>query len=62
MGVPKKRKSKSRRDRRRAAVNTLKSAVQVNTCSNCGAAVQPHHVCPACGYYKAKKVAAGSAD
>lgn len=61
MGVPKKRKSVSRRNRRRAANNSLKS-VQVNNCSNCGAAVQPHHVCPACGFYKAKKVAAGSAD
>ena len=61
MGVPKKRKSVSRRNRRRAANNSLKS-VQVNNCSNCGAAVQPHHVCPACGFYKAKKVSAGSAD
>ncbi|GMU63573.1 MAG: 50S ribosomal protein L32 [Myxococcales bacterium] len=62
MGVPKKRTSKMRRDRRRAANNKLKSAVQVSNCPNCGAAVMPHRVCPSCGFYKSKKVAAGSAD
>ena len=62
MGTPKKRKSVSRRNRRRAANNALKSPVQVNTCSNCGAAVQPHHICPACGFYKARKVSEGTAD
>jgi large subunit ribosomal protein L32 len=62
MGVPKKRTSKMRRDRRRAANNKLKSAVQVVACPNCGAAVMPHRVCPACGFYKGKKVSSGSAD
>lgn len=62
MGVPKKRTSKMRRDRRRSANNKLKSAVQVHACANCGAAVQPHHVCPACGHYKGKKVISGTAD
>jgi large subunit ribosomal protein L32 len=62
MGVPKKRTSKMRRDRRRAGNNKLKSAVQVSNCPNCGAAVMPHRVCPSCGFYKAKKVTAGSAD
>jgi len=62
MGVPKKRTSKMRRDRRRAGNNKLKFAVQTNACPNCGAAVQPHRVCPACGFYKSKKVSPGSAD
>jgi large subunit ribosomal protein L32 len=62
MGVPKKRTSKMRRDRRRAGNNGLKFAVQLNACPNCGAAVQPHRVCPACGHYKAQKVTAGKAD
>lgn len=62
MGIPKKRTSKMRRDRRRAGNNKLKSAVQVNGCSNCGAAVLPHRVCPSCGFYRSKKVTAGSAD
>lgn len=62
MGVPKKRLSKSRRDRRRAGNNKLKFAVQLNACPSCGAAVQPHRVCPACGFYKEKKVSAGTSD
>ncbi len=62
MGVPKKRTSKMRRDRRRAANNKLKSPVQVTNCANCGGATQPHRVCPSCGFYKGKKVSAGAAD
>ena len=62
MGVPKKRLSKARRDRRRAGNNKLKVAVQLNACPSCGAAVRPHRVCPACGIYREKKVAAGTAD
>jgi large subunit ribosomal protein L32 len=62
MGVPKKRTSKMKRDQRRSGNNTLKFAVQLNACPNCGASVQPHRVCPACGFYKAQKVAAGKAD
>ncbi|MFO0597651.1 MAG: 50S ribosomal protein L32 [Myxococcaceae bacterium] len=62
MGVPKKRTSKMRRDKRRSANNKLKSPVQLNACANCGAAVQPHRVCPSCGFYKGKKVSSGSAD
>ncbi len=27
---------------------------QLSTCSNCGAAVMYHHVCPECGYYRGK--------
>jgi large subunit ribosomal protein L32 len=62
MGVPKKRTSKMRRDRRRAANNKLKTAVQVIKCGNCGAPTMPHRICPACGFYNGKKVARGSAD
>ncbi len=62
MGVPKKRTSKMRRDMRRAGNNKLKRGVQTNACANCGAAVQPHRACPACGYYKGKKVTKGTSD
>lgn len=62
MGVPKKRTSKMRRDKRRAGNNKLKSPLQLNACVNCGAATQPHRVCPACGFYKGKKITAGAAD
>ncbi len=59
MGVPKKRTSKMRRDRRRAGNNKVRSAVQVISCANCGAPVMPHRVCPACGFYGDKQVTAG---
>ncbi|MBL9037728.1 MAG: 50S ribosomal protein L32 [Archangium sp.] len=62
MGVPKKRTSKMRRDQRRAANNTLKTAVQLTKCANCGASVMPHRVCPACGFYGGKKRISGTAD
>jgi large subunit ribosomal protein L32 len=62
MGVPKKRTSKMRRDRRRAANNKISSAVQVINCSNCGAPVMPHRVCAACGHYGDKQVTAGKND
>ncbi len=43
MGVPKKRTSKMRRDKRRSANNKLKSAVQLNACANCGATAGNGH-------------------
>lgn len=58
MGVPKKRMSKMRRDRRRAANNKLSSPVQVINCSHCGASVMPHRVCAVCGHYGDKQVIA----
>lgn len=57
MGVPKKRTSKMRRDRRRAANNALKGGLGLGHCKGCGAAVLPHRICPACGNYKGKLVA-----
>ncbi len=62
MGVPKKRTSKMRRDMRRAGNNALKTPVQVSKCSNCGASIMPHRVCPSCGFYGGKKRLAGTAD
>jgi large subunit ribosomal protein L32 len=62
MGVPKKRTSKMRRDRRRAGNNKLKTGVQVIKCANCAAPTMPHRICPACGFYNGKKVARGTAD
>ncbi|MCL2011438.1 MAG: 50S ribosomal protein L32 [Cystobacterineae bacterium] len=56
MGIPKKRTSKMRRDRRRAANNNLRCAAQLNRCSKCGAALVSHRVCAVCGYYGTKKV------
>lgn len=52
MAHPKHKLSKQRRDKRRthykATVPTLA------TCSNCGAKVLYHRVCPECGYYRGR--------
>lgn len=56
MGVPKKRTSKMRRDRRRAANNNLRAAVQVILCPKCKEPVLPHRACTSCGTYKGREV------
>jgi large subunit ribosomal protein L32 len=53
---PKRKHSKGRRDRRRAA--DALSAVGTVSCSNCGNKRLPHTVCPTCGYYKGREVVA----
>lgn len=52
MAHPKSKKSKSKRDKRRT--HKKASHVQLSTCSNCGATVKYHTVCPECGYYRGK--------
>ena len=58
MGVPKKRTSKMRRDRRRAANNNLKVAPQYILCPKCREPIQPHRACAACGTYNGREVVA----
>jgi large subunit ribosomal protein L32 len=41
--------------RTRKAANRPKTP-QLSACAQCGARIQPHRVCPACGYYKGKQV------
>lgn len=50
MANPKRRHSKSRRDKRRA--NWKLTAPAVATCPQCHQPTQPHRACPSCGYYK----------
>jgi large subunit ribosomal protein L32 len=54
MPVPKRRQSRTRRDKRRA--NDGLSVPAWSTCSNCGETCRPHHVCAKCGFYKGKKI------
>ncbi len=54
MAVPKKRTTKSRRDKRRLHI-FLKKPV-LTKCSKCGKFILPHTVCSFCGYYKGKEV------
>ena len=50
MAHPKRKISKTRRDKRRTHVKA--SVPNVIKCSNCGTAVLYHRVCSECGYYK----------
>ncbi|MCL1802392.1 MAG: 50S ribosomal protein L32 [Eubacteriaceae bacterium] len=54
MAVPKRKQSKSRRDKRRA--NYKLSMPAISICPECGAVKQPHRVCLACGTYNGRKV------
>lgn len=54
MAVPYRRTSRSRARTRRAH-HALKASAHSH-CSNCGEVVLPHHVCPACGFYKGVRV------
>lgn len=54
MAVPARRTSKTRKRLRRTHFK-LESTTLVK-CSHCGASIQPHTVCPGCGYYNGKQV------
>ena len=55
MALPKRKHSKSRRDKRRS-MNSKLFAVNLSVCSQCKKPTLPHRVCPHCGYYKGKPV------
>lgn len=55
MAVPKRRTSKTRRDKRRASTWKM-TAPQLIKCPQCGEYKAPHKVCKACGYYKGRQV------
>jgi large subunit ribosomal protein L32 len=55
MAVPKYKSSKSR-SRRRKSVNMRLTAPTLVECGTCGNRIQPHHVCPKCGFYNGKQV------
>ncbi|HEX9799346.1 MAG TPA: 50S ribosomal protein L32 [Thermoanaerobaculia bacterium] len=54
MPNPKKRHSKSRRDKRRA--HDALSVPATSLCPNCGERKQPHRACPSCGSYRGREV------
>ena len=60
MAVPKRKKSKSKRDSRRANHDkyTLPNA---SLCKKCGEPLIPHRVCSKCGWYNGKSYAKVSA-
>jgi large subunit ribosomal protein L32 len=54
MAVPKRRKSKAKRNMRRA--NWKLNPINVIDCPQCTEPMLPHRVCPKCGYYKGREV------
>ncbi len=52
MPHPKHKISNTRRDKRRTHYKA--EAPTFSLCSNCGAPVLYHRVCPECGYYRGK--------
>ncbi len=54
MAVPKKRHTKSRRNKRRGNIFLEKPAL--SACSKCGKESLPHTACSNCGYYKGREV------
>ena len=57
MAVPKRKTSKSRRDRRRTAKTRL-SITAAAGCPQCHAPKRPHHACGNCGTYRGRQVIA----
>ncbi len=54
MPVPKRKRSRARRDSRHA--NKFIKVKSFGACKNCEEALLPHQVCKNCGHYKGKKV------
>ena len=52
MAHPKHRISKQRRNKRRT--HDKAEMPTLSNCSNCGATVLYHRVCPECGYYRGR--------
>jgi len=54
MGVPKRKKSKSKTRMGRA--HHAKTAPNVIDCPSCGEPTLPHRMCPHCGQYRGRSV------
>ncbi|MFP3928075.1 MAG: 50S ribosomal protein L32 [Desulfobacteraceae bacterium] len=54
MAVPKRKKSKSKRDMRRSHHRLQMPGV--TECPQCHEAVLPHRVCPHCGMYRGREI------
>lgn len=54
MALPKRRHSKSRRDKRRTH-DRLRNP-SLGLCPQCNQPKLPHHICQVCGYYNGRKV------
>lgn len=55
MAVPKKKKSSSKRDMRRAQHDKV-AEISLSNCPQCFAPKLPHRICTSCGFYKDRTV------
>ncbi|NLW06843.1 MAG: 50S ribosomal protein L32 [Clostridia bacterium] len=55
MGVPKRRVSKARKNKRRSVWSQMTAPTLVE-CPQCHQLKLNHRVCPKCGYYKGREV------
>ena len=54
MALPKRRHSKTRRDKRRTH---YKIAIpKISPCPQCGESKLPHRICPKCGTYRGREI------
>ena len=60
MPVPKRKRSRARRDKRFANKGIQETAVA--HCAQCQAPLVPHQACKSCGFYKGAKVMSTKAD
>ena len=61
MAVPKRRKSSSKRNMRRAQHDKVE-APNIVPCPNCSAPMVSHRVCAACGHYKGRAILKGGSE
>ncbi len=54
MPNPKRKMSKSRRDKRRTHYKA--TVPSLSTCANCGEMKLAHRACPSCGYYNERSM------
>lgn len=54
MAHPKRKTSKSRRDKRRTHKNL--DSPTLTKCDNCDAVHMRHRACPECGYYRGRQI------
>lgn len=54
MAVPKKRTTKSKRDKRRLHIFLKKPSLV--KCKKCGKLILPHTLCSFCGYYREREI------
>ncbi len=60
MAVPKRRQSKSRRDKRRSTKKI--GSVNYSVCPQCKSVKLPHRICGECGYYGEKQILKSDTD